>query len=289
MKFSTIVKSLRFGLVAIALLFSLHGWAQMPTLSFQPTTNISSSAIYFGTPTARKTQILYVPGMIDTGRIQGVNSIFFKYGINQPNANFTRLDSLEISLASLDTTMFEVVNFTQHRYFTRRTTVARYDSFLIPPGVEGTWFEIPCNFTIFDLNTSRSLLVDIRWKSSSVSTFGVRGQSDFSRRLLAYSANLDDTIGSASSNTYAHIGFANVLPIQKRAVPQLVTISPQPAHNQIIIPEKWHGKPIAIVSAEGKKITTIARAGHTLDIGWLQSGFYMLHCQGQSARLLKTE
>lgn len=262
--------------------------AQAPVFKYAPS-NTTSGAFVFGNTLARHNQTLYPPGSIagplNTGGL--ITRVYFRYGSNAGNPGTNTLDSVVISLGQTDSLQLPRGNSFNNKFFGPWviSPVATLPQLVIPAGTEGQW--IPINVGLFTYDSSKSLIVDIKFKNSANQVFGAQSTGVFGPRLRVYADNFRDTTGSSSSSLVPHFGFDLATSVKPSLASLGIQVAPNPAQGTIRmqVPVTVVGKTYTVLDAAGRTVLTGNFAANTR-IAVPVKGLYVVRALGLSQRVV---
>ncbi len=264
--------------------FCLVVQAQTPDYRYSPAGGTVSDFFVLGQSQTRHNQTLYGPGLFglmpDTIRIR---TIYLRYGQNTVGQGNTRLDSLMLRLGQTDSTRLSANGNLILFQPDSSLRLVRFDSSLaISEGTSSDWMPFPLQQP-FVFDSRRSLVLDIRFKSSSNAFFNTMGSIRVNERIRIGARRFEDTVGGLSE-VAPHLGFDMMIVSNRPSVKvNQLTISPNPSTGSILIKTKeaFIGKPYRIVDALGRAV----RQGVLQDrmpITGLRQGCYRLLAESAS-------
>lgn len=172
-------------------LFCADSFAQM---NYKLSSGTSNSSFLFGSTSAQKTQLIYLPGDFNGSLSGDISKIYFMYG-STTSPEYT---NLVISLGQTTETAFAGTDF-----FTGLTEVLNEATYTIPAGVAGEWFSIALT-TNFTFDATQTLIVEVKWDSNTETGFTTRYGSQSGQKV--YASDPTATSGTASS-TWQNFGY----------------------------------------------------------------------------------
>ncbi len=240
----------------------------------------SNSTFLLGNVSARHTQCLYLPSDLNNAESGTIIDLYFRYGSTGNQAGVT-LGDLSIRLGQTDATAFVNGNV----YFDQLEVVLQADTFNIPPGVTGEWFNINLDVP-YDFNATKTLILDITFLTSTTGTFGTLGTPNSGRKL--YSANAGTPTGTTSSTTWQDMGFdldigTGVRNLGVRAS----SLYPNPFSDLVQLDLQGPLTPdahIEVLDITGRTVMQLRAGGHhgplVLDMGGYPAGAYIVRASG---------
>ncbi|HRG57838.1 MAG TPA: T9SS type A sorting domain-containing protein [Bacteroidia bacterium] len=162
--------------------------------------NNDNSTFLLGAVNARKSQCLYKPSDFNSVPASGlINKIYYRYG----TTGITTAHDLSPFTVKIGQTIDSVFSG-GNTFYTGLTTV-RYDSvFTIPAGVQGDWLGIELQ-TPFIYDSTKTLIVEIQFYSSTGTAFGTLGNSNNNQKII--SSDTASLVSVGSSTTWQDFGF----------------------------------------------------------------------------------
>lgn len=251
--------------------------------------NNDNSTFLFGAINARKSQCLYKPSDFSSLPQMGeIIKIYYRYGSTGDTVP-NNLSPFTIKLGQTNDTVFPPGN----TFFTGLTTV-RYDSvFTIPPGVQGNWFGIDLQ-TPFVYDSSKTLIVEIKFYNSTVSNFGTLGNTNLTQKLISADTGAFAQT-SFGSTTWQDFGFDYIITTGKTNINtnKEVQVFPIPCSGLITINNLnfTNEGAISVYDVYGKLVITknykASKSTENIDITSLESGIYFLKIESQKESIVK--
>lgn len=274
-----------FLLSALLSVSCLAANAQSPVSAYAPTANPSSSNFVMANPLAKHNQTLYPPDLTDM-RSGLITKLYFKYGSSSSLTGNT-IDSLRISLGQTDSLNLRSAGLFKAFFLpaTELTRVYTRAQTAVPAGAVDNWFALALDAP-FRYDSTRSLVLDIRFNNSSNQVFGVRSETVDSRRLRVY-ADTGRGIAGSTSSFVPHLGIDIPVVATRPSLSGLGLLvpNPLPATAAVAIPATLQGKEFVLTDASGKAVHR-ERLGASLRISGLPKGLYMLRVEGVGQRLI---
>lgn len=251
--------------------------------------NNDNSTFLLGATNARKSQCLYKPSDFNTLPNNGeITKIYYRYGstgISTPHD----LSPFTIKLGQTSDTLFP----TGDTFFTNLTLV-RFDSvYTIPAGAQGDWFGIDLQ-TPFVYDSSKTLIVEIKFYNTTQSAFGTLGNSNTTQKLIsADTAALAQT--GFGSTTWQDFGFDYLITTGKVNLntAKEILLFPNPGKEFISIYNLplTNKRFINIYDVYGKLILSKScnslNNSETIDIRGFENGLYITTIQSDNLTLTK--
>lgn len=251
--------------------------------------NNDNSTFLLGATNARKSQCLYKPSDFNTIPNNGeITKIYYRYGstgISTPHD----LSPFTIKLGQTSDTLFP----TGDTFFTNLTLV-RFDSvYTIPAGAQGDWFGIDLQ-TPFVYDSSKTLIVEIKFYNTTQSAFGTLGNSNTTQKLIsADTAALAQT--GFGSTTWQDFGFDYLITTGKVNLntAKEILLFPNPGKEFISIYNLplTNKRFINIYDVYGKLILSKScdslNNSETIDIRGFENGLYITTIQSDNLTLTK--
>ena len=242
-----------------------------------------------GATNARKSQCLYKPSDFNTIPNNGeITKIYYRYG-STGNTTAHDLSPFTIKLGQTNDTFFSGDSL----FFTGLTTV-RFDSvYTIPAGTQGNWFGIDLQ-TPFAYDSSKTLIVEIKFYNTTQSAFGTLGGNNTTQKLIS-----DDTAAVAEtgfgSTTWQDFGFDYLITTGKSNLftSNDVMIFPNPSTGLITINNLYlHDDAIiSVYDGCGKQVFTKKynqqKNSEVIDMGGFENGIYFLKINDASQLITK--
>jgi hypothetical protein len=248
-----------------------------------------SDFFLLGQTQTRHNQTLYAPGSfnpINNTAPLYITTLYLRYGQNTASQGNTTVDSLVVSLGQTDSTRLSAQgNFVLFEPEASLTTVFADSSFAIPEGTQGNWIAIPLPRS-FEFQPWRSLVLDIKFKSSSNAFFTTLGSIRPNERIRIGTRRFTDTAGGLSE-VMPHFGFNALMTASRPSVGgPTFRISPNPSTGLIAInaDRGLTGAPYRLTDAMGRIVQT-GRLDNNLHIEGLRPGIYLMHAGGVSLRV----
>ncbi|MBZ0198852.1 MAG: T9SS type A sorting domain-containing protein [Ignavibacteriaceae bacterium] len=178
--------------LSIALFFCADAYAQM---AYKLGSGTSGSSFLFGSTSAKRTQLIYLPGDFNGSLSGAVNKLYFMYN-STTSPEYT---NLVISLGQTDTTAFNGTTF-----FTGLNEVLNAVTYTIPSGVAGEWFSIALTSN-FTFDATKTLIVEVKWDANTQTGFSTRyGSSTTGKKLCA---NDPAALTGSTYTTWQNFGY----------------------------------------------------------------------------------
>ncbi len=159
----------------------------------------SNSTFLLGnTGFARHSQCLYLPAELTGAQPGHITRLYYRYGSTGIDVDQT-LTELQIGFLQNQAT-----NFPGNLFYTDVTPAYYSVSQVIPAGTTGEWFYFELDQP-FEYDPALSLIVDIKFETSSTSNFGTLATSAPGRKL--YASDLDSPTGETTVSTLQDVGF----------------------------------------------------------------------------------
>lgn len=250
--------------------------------------NTSNSTFLLGATNARKSQCLYKPNDFNTLPNNGeITKIYYRYGTTGITAAHD-LSPFTIKLGQTNDTIFAVGD----TFYTNLSTV-RFDSvYTIPAGVQGDWFGIDLQ-TPFAYDSSKTLIVEIKFYSSTGTAFGTMGNNNNDQKII--SSDTASIVAIGSSTTWQDFGFDYLIPTGKVNLntSNEIMVYPNPCTGLFTVnnlSSKNDGT-ISIFDVYGKlvfyKSCTSSKTSENIDISELENGIYFLRIDSKHQSLTK--
>lgn len=251
--------------------------------------NTSNSTFLLGATNARKSQCLYKPSDFNTIPNNGdITKIYYRYGSTGNTAPHD-LSPFTIKLGQTNDTFFSGDSL----FFTGLTTV-RFDSvYTIPAGTQGDWLGIDLQ-TPFAYDSSKTLIVEIKFYNTTQSAFGTLGGNNTTQKLIS-----DDTAAVAEtgfgSTTWQDFGFDYLITTGKSNLftSNDVMIVPNPSTGLITINNlNLHDDGIiSVYDVCGKQVFTKKynqqKNSEVIDMSGFENGIYFLKINDASQSISK--
>lgn len=251
--------------------------------------NNDNSTFLLGATNARKSQCLYKPSDFNSLPQMGeIIKIYYRYG-STGNTVPHDLSPFTIKLGQTNDTIFPPGN----TFFTGLTTV-RYDSvFTIPAGVQGDWLGIDLQ-TPFVYDSSKTLIVEIKFYNSTGTAFGTLGNTNTIQKLISADTGAVAQTGFGST-TWQDFGFDYIITTGKNNLytTKEVQIFPNPSSGLVTINNLnfTNAGTISVVDVCGKLVINknynSFKNSENIDISWLESGIYFLKIESQKESIVK--
>lgn len=251
--------------------------------------NTSNSTFLLGATNARKSQCLYKPSDFNSIPNNGeITKIYYRYGTTQIGAPHD-LSPFTIKLGQTSDTVFT----SDSLFFTGLTTV-RFDSvYTIPAGVQGEWFGIDLQ-TPFNYDSSKTLIVEIKFYNSTETAFGTLGNNNTIQKLISADTAAIAETGFGSS-TWQDFGFdytvttgnknintSNDLMVYPNPTAGLLTINNLDLKNEFTISIfDIYGKLIFI------KYSSTPKTIENVDMSTFDQGIYIVKIQSLKQNIFK--
>ncbi|MCF8266538.1 MAG: T9SS type A sorting domain-containing protein [Ignavibacteriales bacterium] len=181
-----------FVFLSILLAFSTEFFPQMNT---KVSSGTSGSTLLLGSTSAKKTQLLYLPGDFIASVSGSISKIYFMYN-STTSPEYT---NFSVSLGqTIETT------FAGGAFFTGLTEVLNLPTYSIPAGVIGNWFAIDLSST-FQFDATQTLIVEVKWETNTQTGFSTIYGSGISGKKL-YASDPVATTGT-SSTSWQNFGY----------------------------------------------------------------------------------
>lgn len=251
--------------------------------------NTSNSTFLLGATNARKSQCLYKPSDFNSIPDNGeITKIYYRYGTTQIGAPHD-LSPFTIKLGQTSDTVFT----SDSLFFTGLTTV-RFDSvYTIPAGVQGEWFGIDLQ-TPFNYDSSKTLIVEIKFYNSTETAFGTLGNNNTIQKLISADTAAIAETGFGSS-TWQDFGFDYTVTTGNKNINTSndLMVYPNPTAGLLTINNldlKNEGE-IRVFDVCGKivfnKKHNTSKTSENIDITALEPGIYFLQMESTGKSLMK--
>jgi hypothetical protein len=262
-----------FPIALVCLFYNLNGYSQ----SIFKGLNNDNSTFLLGAVNARKSQCIYKPSDFNTIPNNGeITKIYYRYGTTGITAAHD-LSPFTIKLGQTADTVFGGGN----TFYTNLSTVRMDSVFTIPAGAQGDWFGIDLQ-TPFAYDSSKSLIVEIKFYNSTGTAFGTMGNDNSGQKII--SSDTASVVAVGSSTTWQDFGFDYLIPTGKSNINTFndIMIYPNPSNGLITInnlPRKIN-KTISVIDVYGKlvlsKIINSSQTTEVLNINEFENGIYFL-------------
>ena len=279
----------------IGFILILLGWnfASAQTPSFYNSNGGTSSNTFPLASTTNTVQWLYTPNVFNSAGSTGIPSgsgtitkVYFRIGSTGSTSTYT---NFTIKLGQTSDTLFP----TGDTFFTNLTLV-RFDSvYTIPAGAQGDWFGIDLQ-TPFVYDSSKTLIVEIKFYNTTQSAFGTLGNSNTTQKLIsADTAALAQT--GFGSTTWQDFGFDYLITTGKVNLntAKEILLFPNPGKEFISIYNLplTNKRFINIYDVYGKLILSKScdslNNSETIDIRGFENGLYITTIQSDNLTLTK--
>lgn len=248
-----------------------------------------NSTFLLGATNARKSQCLYKPTDFTSIPFNGeITRIYYRYGTTAISAPHD-LSPFTIKLGQTNDSIFPPGD----TFFTGLTTV-RYDSvYTITEGVAGNWFGIDLQ-TPFTYDSSKTLIVEIQFYTSTATSFGTLGNTNTTQKLISSDTASLTQIGFGST-TWQDFGFDYLVStgLAKLTTGTDVVVFPNPTNDLIHIANSGatEDATISVYDVLGKVVYTAKYAHHsnaiTIDLNQIASGSYTLKIASEQVQITK--
>lgn len=278
------------GLALATLAIGQAAYAQ-PNYTYAPSFSTSDFFV-LGQAQSRHNQTLYLPGQFNLPNDSTVliQRLYMQYGQHAAGADTNTLDSLIISLGQTDS--LHMLNNGNFYYFypdIELVEVLSRAKFRIADGAFGTWFSLPMNGN-FIYDPKRSLILDIKFKSSTNAFFFTQGAIRPNEHVRISSRSLTDSAGGLSE-VIPFLGFDLALVANRpRMENSALSVYPNPASDRIVVhSQAAFTSPILLTDALGMELLRYNAIGtNTLHMNTanLPAGIYTLRNGGESRQIV---